>query len=57
MRKIIEEEGVSVENLEVRQGAQGKKLGRGVKILGAVAEGLAVKTIVEQGISKIEQDI
>jgi len=57
VRKIIEEEGVSVENLEVRQGAQGKKLGRGVKILGAVAEGLAVKTIVEQGISKIEQDI
>lgn len=57
VRKIVEEEGVPVENLEVRQGSQGKKLGQGVKILGVVAEGLAVKTVVEQGISTIEQDI
>lgn len=57
IRKMIEEENLSVGNLEVKRGAQGVKLGESVKILGAVAKGIAIKTVVEEGLSKVENDI
>lgn len=57
IRKIVEEENVSVENLKAERGSRGKKLGKSVKLLGVIAEGIAIKTIVEVGISKIEDDV
>lgn len=57
IRKIIEEENVSIENLNVERGSRGKKLGKSVKLLGVIAEGIAIKTIVEVGISKLEKDV
>lgn len=57
IRKIVEEEDVSVDNLNAERGAKGKKLGKSVKLLGVIAEGIAIKTVVEVGISKVENDL
>lgn len=57
IRKLVEEENVSVQNLQPERGSNDKKLGRGVKLLGVIAEGIAIKTVIEVGISNIENDL